>query len=437
MFKTYLKLLKDIVALPSVSADSRRTSDTQKTATYLEQLLAKNGFKVTLLTDPRCNPVVVAKYNAGKSTTTLVYGHYDVQPAEISQGWKTGPFELTESGGRLYGRGSVDNKGQVLIHVVSILELIKQGRLAKNVTFLIEGNEETGNDALADLIKQNQLLLACDEIIISDGEMRAGRPTLEATLRGGYNARVQIKTGINDLHSGLAGGAVPSASNTLVKLLAALTDEQGKVLIKGFYDGVAKIDPKVETTNAQLARGINPDHDFGVKQLLSADSTDFYTQIGLYPTLQITGINTGYTGEGFANIVPAVAEARLNIRTVVGQDPLKSAERLKQCLAKNTPGYAELKVEVVAAHPAISLDTNSAAAKKAIKALEEIYAKPIVLSYVGGAVPVVSDFQAILGIDSLMIPLGNEDCNMHGANENFRIDLIKKGLEFSYKWFSQ
>lgn len=434
MLETYKSLLKEFVALKSVSTDPAFSTDINRTVEFLEGLFKTEGFEVTLLTSPRCNPVVVASYDAGKPSRTLVYGHYDVQPAAADQNWTSDPFVLREADGRLYARGVVDNKGQVLIHIVSVLEHIKAGTLATNVVFVIEGNEETSNPVLGELITANRELLACDVALISDGQIMGESPTLEASLRGGSNIRVQLRTGATDLHSGLAGGAVPSASKTLVDLLATLSDHRGAATIAGFYNGMKPIDPDVETANAAQAAGLTP-KSYGVQQFLSANDTDPYSQTGLYPTLQISGISSGYTGGGFANIVPAKAEARLNLRTVYGQDSATVTRIVQNHLEKNVPSYAKLEIEVEGLHEPVSLDIEGGDAQHAAGLLKKFYGTAPIPQYVGGAIPVVSDFQRIFKLDALMINLGNDDCNMHGADENFRLDLIEKGLKFSQAWF--
>ncbi|TAK89246.1 M20/M25/M40 family metallo-hydrolase [Patescibacteria group bacterium] len=435
MFKTYAKLLKEFVALKSISTDERFLPEMDKTVKWLKDLFEQNGFTVTLLTDKECSPVVVARYDAGKPRTTLVYGHYDVQPAEVSQGWNGDPFDLREDKGRLIGRGSVDNKGQILAHMVAVFERIKDGSLDANTIFLIEGNEETTNPCLDRMIEQNKELLACDELLVSDGDMTNNRPTLEATLRGGYNLRVKVRTARTDMHSGLVGGAVPNAAKVLADALASLTDQRGRVLVDGFYDGMVEPTEAIRLANAKIAKTMNADQHFGVKQLVTANEVDFYTQTGLYPTLQISGINSGYTGVGYANIVPATAEGRVNVRTVVGQDVLKNAQAVKSHLLAALPDYTVATIDWTGEHGAVELNLKTEAAQRSRGLLAETYGGEVVTSYVGGAIPIVADFQRLLGVDPLLVPFANDDCNMHGANENFRIDLARKSLEFSYSWF--
>lgn len=435
MIQRYLPFLTEFVALKSVSTDAAYDGEIAKTVTWLTALFEQHEFEVTLLTSPDCNPIVVARYDAGKPTTTLVYGHYDVQPAALEQGWESDPFELREADGRLIARGVADNKGQILTHMVAVFEHAKAGTLATNVTFMIEGNEETANPVLGGLIEAHLELLSCDNVLISDGEIMGDRPALEATLRGGSNMRVRVQTGRTDLHSGLAGGIVPNSAKVLADLLATLSDANGKVLVAGFYDGITAPSDDVRGSNAHSGADITP-ASYGVKELLSANNTDPYTQVGLYPTVQISGITSGYTGEGFANIIPAQAEARLNLRTVVGQNPTVISRAIADHLRAKAPSYASIEIEIVQAHDAVELDIETAAAKRTATLLREAYGKEVAVHYVGGAIPIVADFKRLLRCDPLLVGFANDDCNMHGANENFRIDLIEKALNFSSQWFS-
>lgn len=433
--KAYKQLLSEFVRLRSISTDPAYKEEVRSTADWLQQQFMRHGFTVRIATGEGYNPVVMAHYDAGKAVTVLVYGHYDVQPAELTQGWTTDPFGLRESDGRLYGRGVVDNKGQILTHMVSVFEAIAEQALSVNVTFVVEGNEETGNPKLAEVISQHQDFLACQHILISDGEIVGDIPTLEASLRGGFNMRIRLRTAKNDLHSGLAGGAVPSASHTLTHLLSQLIDSRGQVLVPNFYEGVTQPQAVELQANRLLEKSQQPANSLGVSQLLSANDTDFYTQTGAYPTLQISGINSGYTGNGFANIVPAQAEARINVRTAPGQDSNAVATATTHYLESLVPMYAQASIEVVDPHPPVVLRTDTTAAKRVKKLLKAAYGHPPLVKRVGGAIPIVADFKQLFAVDPLLVSLGNDDCNMHGANENFRLDLVHKGLDFSRAFF--
>lgn len=438
MNQTFKKLLAEYVALKSVSTDPVFAHEMQKTADWLAEYLKRHGFKIQMLKGPTTNPVVFAEYiQDPKLETVLVYGHYDVQPAAKSDGWASDPFVLTERKGRLYGRGVVDNKGQNLIHVFTVCELIREAKLNYNIKFMIEGNEETANPDMTNLVKKYKKLLKSDMIIISDGEIQGNNPTLEASLRGGFNMTVSIATGKNNLHSGLAGGVAPSASHELSRLIAKLYDTKNKVAIPGFYDGSSA--PTREQLKNTKTTGTVAEIKklFGIKDVVSEKGLDPYAQIGLRPTLQVSGIKSGYIGDGYSNIIPATAEARINVRVVGGQHPEKIYQSIVKWIKAQVPKYVTVAIERTDTTPAVALDVTQPIFKVVQQLLQTAYKKKPIIKYVGGSIPVVTDFKQELGIDTLMVSLGNDDCNMHGVDENYRIDLIEKGLNFSRSFFSK
>lgn len=441
MYENYKKLLKEFVALKSVSTDTAFKGEMIKTVTWLENLLKKGGATVELWKGKNSNPTIFATLgNNKKLPTVLIYGHYDVQPAEKADGWKSEPFTLTETKGKLIARGVVDNKGQILTHIVTALDLYKRGTLGYNVKFVIEGNEESGNPDIAGQLKKNKKALACDMVVISDGEIAGKNPTLEASLRGGGNIKVVYETAPSDLHSGLYGGSIPSASHELSKMLATLKDINNKVCIKGFYDGALKIDKKHVINNSKLGTHADFIKLAGVQSLctekVGKNMLDPWTQVGLRPTLEISGISSGYTGNGFKNIVPAKAEARINIRTVYPQKTKEVFALVVDYIKKSTPSYVKVKIETEEHGNPIWLDTETRESKHVMKLLEQSHQKEVLTKYVGGSIPIVADFTEILGKQVLLVSLGNDDCNMHGLNENYSIDLIKKGLKFSELFLS-
>lgn len=437
MNSEYKKLLTEFTSFKSISTDKAFASEIEKTVLWLESVFKQNNFKTEILKGERCNPVVFASYEVSKTAkTVLVYGHYDVQPASIEDGWSSEPFTLTESNGKLVARGVVDNKGQVLTHIYTVCNLAKEGKLKYNVKFLVEGNEETSNDDLAEIIMKNKVKLSSDYILISDGEIPY-KPCIEYSLRGGFNTTLKFKTASNNLHSGLYGGAVPSASYELTKFLSKLYDKNNKVTIPGFYEGMDRITSSQIKNNKKLLKNVKEVYRItGVKTLLTEKGVDFYTQTGLRPTVQVTGIKTGYTGEGYSNIVPATAEAKVNFRIVTSQNPMKVYKAYEKFVKKNTPKYVDYELTCGGMHKAIKVNIDSEMVRDTIKLLKKIYENDVLIKPVGGAIPVVVDFKEVLGADTLLVSLGNDDCNMHGVNENFDIGLLEKGLRFSEAFFT-
>jgi acetylornithine deacetylase/succinyl-diaminopimelate desuccinylase-like protein len=438
-FEQFQQLLMPYIGFKSVSTDKAFLPEIQKTVEWLTSLFEDNGFDVIIASEGKTNPVVIATYRwHNDSETVLVYGHYDVQPADFSDGWNNEPFELTNKDGKLYGRGVVDNKGQHLIHMVTAFELIKQGKLGCNVIFMIEGNEETSNPDIAALVKTYKEILRCDSIIISDGEIVGDTPTVEASLKGGFNARVAITGAPNDLHSGLYGGAAPNPALMAAHVISQLKSTDGHVNIPCFYDGVNDITHEQQVNLDRMPSDDEVCDAINVIGLVCEPGVSFYGQVGLRPTIEITGIGTGYTGEGFKNIIPSTAEFRVNFRLVEGQDAQTILYKFKTYLFD----LLELlcvthQVSAQGLYRPVSMNVSTPYAMNVRAILQEAYGKEALIKYVGGGIPVVDDFQTIFGIDPLLVPLGNEDCNMHGANENFTIDLVKKGLAFSWKYFSK
>ncbi len=437
MTPTYSALLKDFIGFKSISTDSAFLPEIQKTAQWLQNLFLTYGFSVELWEGKQANPVVFANFVKDPILQTiLVYGHYDVQPAEKADGWDPDPFTVLERNGRLYARGIVDNKGQVLVHIATVLDLVKSGGLKYNVKFLVEGNEETSNPELGGFIAQYKDKLKSDYILISDGEILGQSPVVEFSLRGGFNCKLSYKTGANNLHSGMFGGIVPNAAQELAYFLTKTIADDNKVKIKGFYDDVDEIPKEIAENNKKLTNDKEFMKSAGVSKLFKQKGYDIYSQVGLLPTITPTGFKSGYIGEGFSNIVPNTAEVRLNFRTVASQDYNKLIEQFKKFVQKNTYDYIEYELTFSEPYNPVKIDITSPKVEQAKRMLTQAFKKETLTKPVGGGIPVVSDFKEHLGIDSLLISLGNEDCNMHGVNENFDIAILDKGLKFSEMFFS-
>lgn len=404
----FKKLLTQYVALKSVSTDPQFKSEILKTADWLKEYLSKYNFAVEYIQGPTCNPIVFANLIIDPDyKTVLVYGHYDVQPSD--------QFDLKELDGRLVGRGVVDNKGQNLIHIYTICKLIEQNKLKYNIKFLLEGNEETANEDLHDLLIKHKDKLKSDIVLVSDGEMINDRPTVDASLRGGFNLRLVYKTAENNVHSGIYGGAIPNAAFELAKFVSNL---------KPFTKDVDEITPTQLANNASVSI-----------DLKTIGKYDFYTQTGLCPTIEVSGFKSGYIDSGFANIVPATAEVRLNFRIVASQNPHEILALFEKYVSENTPEYVKYELSSRGLHNPVKLNTSSEIFVSTAKLLNDIYQKPVFYQNCGGAIPFISDVKEIFGVDTLSVALCNADCNMHGDNENFRLDLIEKGLHFSEMFF--
>jgi len=433
----FKEILKDFVSIKSVSGGSGSKSEIDKCVKFLVDLFNNLEFETKVLNGKKTNPYVFAEFKVSEDAeTVLVYGHYDVQPADKKDGWNSEPFEVVEKEGRLIARGIGDNKGQVLVHIFTVGELIKEGKLTKNVKFFIEGNEETANAEIVDVIKKNKDLLKCDYIVISDGEVSNENPAMDVGFRGGVNMKITFETAGNDVHSGIFGGAFPNAAMELSELVSKFYDSNNKVAIDGFYDDV--IEPTKEEIENNKSIKFDLDKikkDTGVNKLKMEDGLDFHTQTGLFPMLTVTGFKSGFIGEGFNNIIPCKAEAKINFRFSAGQNPKEMVKLFKDFVLENTPDYVEVSFKVDPTFDPVKINIENPIFDKVRSVLEEVYEKKLVLRYCGASIPVVTDFIEVLDKPVLSIGFANEDCNAHGADENFRIDLIEKGLKFSRKFF--
>ncbi len=437
---TYDRLLEEVIAFETISTDPSYAKECQKCVAWLEKQFKAKQFKVKILRGKHTNPVVVARYTVDPHCkTVLIYGHYDVQPAREQSGWKSDPFKVVQRGPKLYARGIVDNKGQFVIHMASIFDLIDQGNLGYNVVCMLEGNEESGNEELPKQLKQYSKDLDCDVVLVSDGELLGSYPVLDTGLRGGGNIRIEIQTAPNDFHSGLFGGAVPSASQEAIALVDKIFDDRNpnKILIPGFYSVDTK--PSKQLVDSLGASGSDDSvaKQAGVKTLHQHKGHNFFSSTGLLPTLEVSGIHAGYTGVGFQNIVPGYADVRLNLRTVYGQKTKSVVTLVTDFIKKSIPSYVDYHIHVEEHGDPIFLDTDGVYGIRAQTVLERVYKKPVIKKYVGGSIPILADFQNILGKQVISVSLGNDDCAMHGANENFKISLINKGLDFSRIFFSK
>lgn len=437
LFTEYKKLLSDFVKFESVSTDPIFKPKIRETANWLKETFEENGFSVHII-EGYGNPLVVAHYTVHQLLKTcLIYGHYDVQPASKEDGWKSDPFTLRQTSTRLFARGAVDNKGQIAIHMATIFSLIRNKILNYNVTFLIEGDEESGTGDIAGFLKENRKLINSDFVLISDGEITSCYPTLEAGFRGVLNATLTVETSDRELHSGLYGGAVPNAAHELAVLLDKLFDEENyTVSIPGFYDNVPDVS-KVqmnETKNLPFSLS-NIKNVTGIKNLLLEKGHNFHTQTGFRPTMQVTGLSSGYTGNGFRNSVPHNAIAKLNFRLVPEQNPKEIAKKIDTYIKKISPKHAKVTFKAGESSKGVRLNVINEYSGNVKNIMEKVYKKKVLVKHCGATLPIVTEIDTLLGVPQILAPLANEDCRMHAVDENYAIDHIKKGLELSFRLF--
>ena len=432
----HLEQLKSLLRIPSVSAESGQRPAVMAAAEAVRDNLAAAGLQTELIaTDGP--PLVYAESPpvAGKPVA-LVYGHYDVQPADPLELWKTPPFEPTERDGNLYARGATDDKGQLLTHVFAVAAWAATGQpLPMQVKFIIEGEEEVGSHQFELYLQRPGAAekLACDVIVISDSsQYAAGQPAITYGLRGIAYFEVHFYGPKQDLHSGSFGGAVTNPANALAKFLASLVDEAGRIQLPGFYDAVQPL----EDSERQMWAELNFDdaafaRQLGVQALSGERDFNTLERRWARPTCDVHGIWGGYQGEGGKTIIPAKAGAKLSFRLVPNQSPAQVAEQLRQFVAQHTP--PGIRIEVVELHggPGVVVDPHSPYIAAAQQAIATAFDKPAVLIREGGSIPIVAQLVELLQADVLLLGWGLDDDGAHSPNEKFCIADYFRGIRAS------
>ncbi|MCA9056248.1 MAG: dipeptidase, partial [Planctomycetaceae bacterium] len=405
----FVEDLKQFLAIPSVSADSRHKGDCRRAAAWVQSQLAGCGFDVELVETPG-HPIVYAEWSAAAGApTVLVYGHYDVQPPDPLDLWTTPAFEPTVRDGCLYARGATDDKGQVFTHILSAAAWMQvAGRLPVNLKFVIEGEEEVGSNNLDNFLKAQSERLACDVAVISDtAQYGDGIPAITYGLRGILACEVTVHGPNRDLHSGVFGGAVANPVNILCQLIGRLHDSEGRVQIPGFYDAVVALTDEERQAFAAL-----PFDESAFCRSVGAAApqgeTGFSTLERRWarPTCDVNGVFGGYQGEGPKTIIPSKATAKLTCRLVPHQDPDQLTAALESYLRDNAPPGVRLDFRSYHGAPATVCDTSSPYMAAARKAITIGFGQEPVLIREGGSIPVVGSLKEILAVDTLLLGWG-------------------------------
>jgi acetylornithine deacetylase/succinyl-diaminopimelate desuccinylase-like protein len=435
----YVEELSDFLRIPSVSTLSAHKGDVVRAAEWVAERLRQAGMENVRLIETEGHPLVYADllHEPGQPTL-LIYGHYDVQPPDPLNEWRSPPFEPSIRDGNLYARGASDDKGQLFVHLKSVEMLMKEnGKLPVNVRFLVEGEEEVGGEGIEVYVKAHPDELKCDAVLISDSDMFAeGIPQIEVGLRGMVYTEITVQTAAHDLHSGLYGGAVPNAINTLCHIVARLKDEQGRIQVPGMYDDVRPIPAELRKQWAALP--FNEEeyrtHEVGSPALMGEPGFSVLEQTGARPTLDANGIIGGFTGEGAKTVIPAMARCKVSMRLVPDQDPRKILAAFKSYVEEICPPYATVKVEYIHGAEPVLLPTDSPYMKAATEALAEVFGKEPVFRHGGGSIPIVSLFSKVLNAPSILMGFGLPDDNLHAPNEKMKVDNIMKGIEASARY---
>ena len=434
----FLEELFELLRIPSISAQSSHREDMIKTAEWLRASLLKAGADRAEVMPTAGNPVVYAeKIIDPAKPTVVVYGHYDVMPEDPKDEWRTDPFEPVIKDGRIWCRGADDDKGQLFMHAKAFEAMVATGELPCNVKFMLEGEEEIGSPSLYGWCEENKELVKGDVILISDTSMISmDTPSITCGLRGLCYMQVEVTGPDHDLHSGLYGGAVANPANVLANLITKLVDENGRVTIPGFYDDV-RILTEEERTNFNKAPYNKEEYmkGVGVEELAGEEGFTTIERTGVRPSLDVNGIWGGYTLEGTKTIIPSKAYAKISMRLVPDQNWEKIAVLFEDYFRSIAPKC--VKVDVKSLHggqPYVS-PTDLKAYKAAEAAIVDTFGKQPLPFYSGGSIPIVSGFENILGMKSILIGFGLGKDAIHSPNESYGLDQFYKGIDTIIRFY--
>ena len=427
-----LEELFSLIRIPSVSAHAHRQPEVLQCAHRWKELLLAAGVDKVDILPTAGNPVVYAEKLVNSSLPTiLIYGHYDVMPAEPLDLWISPPFEPEVRDGHIFARGADDDKGQSFMHAKAFEYILNSGELNCNVKFLIEGEEEIGSPSLEVFCADNKELLSCDIILVSDTSMLAAdMPSITTGLRGLAYWQIEVTGASRDLHSGIFGGAVANPINELSKMLASLTDADGRVTIPHFYDKVLEISAVEKDLIAQIPfdetaykSNLNVDKLFGEKGYSTIERT------GVRPTLDICGIWGGYTGEGSKTVLPSKAFAKLSARLVPDQVSHEIATLVAEHIKSIAPEHVKVDIQFLHGAESYVCPIDSAAYKAAEKAYTKVFGiRPLPVRR-GGSIGVIPIFEKTLQVKPILMGFGLESDAIHSPNENFPVDMFFKGIE--------
>ena len=439
----FLNELLDLLRIPSVSADKKFDGDVRNAATFVRDQLIAAGVDHAELCETKGHPIVYAEKIIDPTfPTVLVYGHYDVQPADPYELWDHPPFEPIVKNDRIYARGACDDKGQMYMHVKAFEAMMETNALTCNVKFMIEGEEEVGSDNLEAFIKEEKQKLSADVILISDTSIiNNDTPSITVGLRGLSYLEVEVTGPNKDLHSGVYGGAVANPINILTKLIADMQDEEGRITLPGFYDDVIEYS---DEQRAEMAKApFDLDHyknELNIEEVKGEKGFSTIERVGIRPCLDVNGIWGGYTGPGSKTVLPSKAFAKISTRLVSNQNSDKITQMIIKYFEENAP--QSVKVKITPHHggtPAV-VSTHSNGYQAASKAFEQSWGKTPIPTMEGGSIPIVALFMQELKIEPILMGFGLDSDDIHSPNESYGLFNYYKGIEtiaYFYDHFSK
>ena len=439
----FLSELKDLLRIPSVSTLEEHKPDIKKAADYVANELRRIGMENVEVIPTKGHPLIYADWlHAAGKPTALCYAHYDVQPPDPLDEWHTPPFEPTERNNNVYARGAVDDKGQLWMEVKALESLMRagDGKLPINVKVIFEGEEEVGGESIDEYIVKQKAKLKADFALVCDTELFApDLPTLCVGLRGLVYTEIEARGAMIDLHSGVYGGAAPNPFFALIEIISKLKDSKGKILIPGFYKGVKA--PTAAELKAWKRLPFNEEKyrksEVGSKVLTGEPGYSVLYRTWARPTLEVHGMPGGFIGAGAKTVIPAKATAKVSMRLVPNQDANDVFKKYAAYVKKLTPKGIETKITVHSKGPAAVVDTNNPYIEAATEALHETFKKDTVFIRSGGSIPIVTGFQDVLKIPSVMMGFGLPDDNLHAPNEKFHIPNFYRGIETICRFFEK
>jgi acetylornithine deacetylase/succinyl-diaminopimelate desuccinylase-like protein len=429
----YLAELQDYLRIPSISTDPAYAAEVRRCAEFLRAKMEQAGLAAELIETPK-HPLVYGEWLGAEGAPTLLfYGHYDVQPPDPLEEWRSPPFEPTIEGEHLVARGATDDKGQSFAHLKAVAAMLaERGRLPVNVKFLVEGEEESGGESIEAYVSADRgRRLACDAVVVSDSSMYGpGQPSLLYGLKGLLYTEVRVSGPARDLHSGTFGGAVTNPLNALAEIVSKLRDPRsGRVLIPGFYDDVQPLEEWERAEFAKLPFDAEQYRNaIGVPELFGEQGYSTLERAWVRPTCDVNGIWGGYQGPGAKTVIAAKGAAKVSMRLVPDQDPKRIAELFTQHVKAVAPPGVRVAVEVLHHAPPVLIDTDVPIAHAALDAMEEVWGRRPVRVREGGSIPIVSTFVEALGAPVLLLGFGLSDDRLHSPNEKFDIPNFYGGI---------
>lgn len=428
----FLNELMELLRIPSVSADSKYKGEVQRAAEFVKTSLEKAGADKVEVCPTKGHPIVYGEKIVDASLPTiLVYGHYDVQPADPLELWHSPPFEPVIKDEKIYARGSCDDKGQFYMHVKAFESMMKHQALPCNIKFLIEGEEEVGSSNLGEFVRNNKPRLKADVILVSDTSMLANDiPSITVGLRGLSYVEVEVTGPNRDLHSGVYGGAVPNPIQVLSSMISSMKDEHNHITIPGFYDDVLEISKEERAEMAKAPFDLEAyKKDLDIGDVMGEAGFTSTERTSIRPTFELNGIWGGYTGEGAKTVLPSKACAKISMRLVPNQNSDKITELFTKHFLSIAPKSVKVKVTPHHGGEAVVTPTDSVAYRAASKAMEEAFGKKPIPTREGGSIPIIALFEKELGLKSVLLGFGLNSDDIHSPNEHYGIFNFMKGIE--------